>query len=165
VRCPRCSGVEDRVIDSRTAEDGAAIRRRRECLACGRRFTTYERLDEVPFVVIKRSGLREPFDRSKLVAGMQAAGKNRPLSAALDRIAAEIEESLRIEGPEVSTQQVGLAVLEALRGRDDVAYLRFASVYKGFTDAGDFQREAGLLTKVTTPKTVRPGRQDLPPAG
>jgi transcriptional repressor NrdR len=154
VRCPRCSRAEDRVIDSRTSEDGAAIRRRRECLACGRRFTTYERLEEVPFVVVKRSGHREPFDKAKIIAGMQAAAKNRPLSpSALEQIAVEIEEALRLEGPEVDSQQVGLAVLEALRSRDQVAYLRFASVYKDFADAGDFQREAGLLTKVTTPKT------------
>jgi len=162
VRCPRCSGLEDRVIDSRTAEDGAAIRRRRECLTCARRFTTYERLEEVPFVVIKRSGQREPFERAKIVAGMQASAKNRPLSlAALEQIAAEIDEGLRLEGPEVTSQQVGLAVLDALRGRDHVAYLRFASVYKGFTDAGDFQREAGLLTKVTTPKSRRAGGGQL----
>jgi transcriptional repressor NrdR len=154
VRCPRCSGIEDRVVDSRTADEGAAIRRRRECLACGRRFTTYERLDEVPFVVIKRSGQREPFERTKIVAGMQAAAKNRPISVgALEQIAAAIDESLRLEGPEVTSQQVGLAVLDALRGRDHVAYLRFASVYKDFTEADDFQREAGLLTKVTTPKS------------
>jgi len=154
VRCPRCSGAEDRVIDSRTSEDGAAIRRRRECLACGRRFTTYERLEEVPFVVVKRSGQREPFERAKIIEGMKAAAKNRPLPlSALEQIAVEIEEGLRLVGPEVGSQQVGLAVLEALRGRDHVAYLRFASVYKDFTDAGDFQREAGLLTKVTTPKT------------
>lgn len=158
MRCPRCSNFEDRVIDSRTAENGAAIRRRRECLSCGRRFTTYERLDEVPFLVVKRSGQREAFDRAKVVVGMQAAAKNRPLSAAtLDQIAAEIEEALRLEFAEVTSQQVGLAVLEALRSRDEVAYLRFASVYKGFTDAGDFQREAGLLTKLTTPKTGKAG--------
>ena len=158
MRCPRCSGLEDRVVDSRTAEEGAAIRRRRECLTCGRRFTTYERLEEVPFVVIKRSGQREPFERAKLIAGMQASAKNRPLPlAALEQIAAEIDESLRLEGPEVTSQQVGLAVLDALRGQDHVAYLRFASVYKGFTAADDFQREAGLLTKVTTPKSGRAG--------
>jgi transcriptional repressor NrdR len=154
VRCPRCSEPEDKVIDSRTAEDGAAIRRRRECLSCGRRFTTYERLEEAPFIVVKRSGQREPFERAKVIAGMQAAAKNRPLSAAtLDQIAAEVEESLRLEGAEVTSQQVGLAVLEGLSRRDEVAYLRFASVYKGFNDADDFQREAGLLTKLTTPKT------------
>ena len=91
MRCPRCSGVEDRVMDSRTAEEGAAIRRRRECLACGLRFTTYERLEEVPFVVSKRSGHREPFDRAKVVAGLKAAGKNRPLSLSLlEQIAAEV---------------------------------------------------------------------------
>jgi transcriptional repressor NrdR len=107
----------------------------------------------VPFVVVKRSGQREPFNRAKIIAGMKAAAKNRPLPiSALEQIAVEIEEGLRLEGPEVGSQQVGLAVLEALRGRDHVAYLRFASVYKDFTDAGDFQREAGLLTKVTTPK-------------
>jgi transcriptional repressor NrdR len=160
VRCPRCSGMEDKVVDSRTAEDGAATRRRRECLTCGRRFTTYERLEEAPFLVVKRSGQREPFDRAKLIAGMQAASKNRPLSpAVLEQIAAEIEENLRIEGPEVPSQEVGLAVLDALRARDHVAYLRFASVYKGFTEAGDFQREAGLLNKLTTPK---PGRAQGP---
>jgi transcriptional repressor NrdR len=162
MRCPRCSGLEDRVVDSRTAEDGAAIRRRRECLTCGRRFTTYERLEEVPFVIIKRSGQREPFERAKIVAGMQASAKNRPLSlAALEQIAAEIDENLRLEGPEVTSQQVGLAVLDALRGRDHVAYLRFASVYKGFTDADDFQREAGLLTKLTTPKSRAAGGAQL----
>ena len=80
VRCPQCSSMDDKVVDSRSAEDGAAIRRRRECLACGRRFTTYERLEEVPFVVVKRSGQREPFDRAKIVAGVVAAAKNRPVS-------------------------------------------------------------------------------------
>ena len=89
---------------------------------------------------------------------MQAAGKNRPISLAdFEQIAAEIEESLRLDGPEVTTHQVGLAVLDSLRSRDHVAYLRFASVYKGFSDAGDFQREAGLLTKFTTPKTAKAG--------
>lgn len=152
-------------MDSRTAEEGMAIRRRRECLTCGRRFTTYERLEEVPFVVVKRSGQREAFERTKIVAGMQAAVKNRPISVAdLEQIAAEIEESLRLEGPEVTSQQVGLAVLDALRARDHVAYLRFASVYKDFTEAGDFQREAGLLTKFTTPKSRKAKATTLPPA-
>jgi len=152
--------MDDRVIDSRAGEDGTAIRRRRECLACGGRFTTYERLEEVPFVVSKRSGQREPFERSKLISGMQAAAKNRPLPlAVLEQIAAEIEESLRLEGSEVSSEQVGLAALDALRARDHVAYLRFASVYKGFTEAGDFEREAGLLVKLTTPKPARPVNQ------
>lgn len=116
----------------------------------------------MPFVVVKRSGQRQPFERNKIIAGMQAAAKNRPLSLPdLEQIAAEIEESLRLEGPEVTAEQVGLAVLDALRQRDDVAYLRFASVYKGFTEAGDFQREAGLLTKLTQPKTIAPTRPEF----
>ena len=108
--------MDDKVVDSRAAEDGAAIRRRRECLACGRRFTTYERLEEVPFVVVKRSGQREPFDRAKVVAGVVAAAKNRPVSPGdMDALAAEVEEGLRLLGHEVSSQQVGLAVLDRLR--------------------------------------------------
>ena len=141
------------MVDSRLAEDGAAIRRRRECTACGGRFTTYERLEEAPLWVVKRSGEREPFDRAKVVAGMRAATKNRPVSEdALDALAQDVEDALRGVGAEVSSQQIGVAVLERLREVDEVAYLRFASVYKGFEDAGDFQREVGLLTKTTAPK-------------
>jgi len=165
VRCPSCASLDDKVVDSRTADDGAAIRRRRACLACGRRFTTFERIEEAPLVVVKRSGHREPFERSKLAAGLRAATKNR--SGAADRVeelAAELEESLRLEGPEVTSQAVGLAVLERLRVLDEVAYLRFASVYKGFEDVGDFEREVGLLTKATEPKrrTGPPGPQPDP---
>jgi transcriptional repressor NrdR len=156
VRCPVCSSLDDKVVDSRLAEDGVAIRRRRECLACGRRFTTYERLDDLPLLVIKRSGHPEPWDRSKVVAGLHAAAKNRPLAEALiDDIALQVEEEVRLGGPEVTSEQVGLAVLDRLRALDEVAYLRFASVYKGFADADDFAREAsdaGLLTKATAPK-------------
>lgn len=153
VRCPRCSSVDDRVIDSRSNEDGTAIRRRRECLDCGQRFTTYERLEEVPFVVVKRSGQREPFDRSKIIAGVEAAAKNRPVSESqMEELASGVEEALRLLGREVASREVGLAVLERLRRLDEVAYLRFASVYKGFSGASDFEREAGLLTKATAPK-------------
>jgi transcriptional repressor NrdR len=156
VRCPVCASLDDKVVDSRLAEDGVAIRRRRECLACGRRFTTYERLDDLPLHVIKRSGDREPWDRAKVVAGLHAAAKNRPLADELiDDIALQVEEEARLAGPEVTSEQVGLAVLERLRPLDEVAYLRFASVYKGFADADDFAREArdaGLLTKATAPK-------------
>ena len=140
-------------MDSRTADDGAAIRRRRACLACGRRFTTIERIEEVPLVVVKRSGQREPFDRAKLVAGLRAATKNRVgVAERVAGLAGELEEALRLEGPEVTSQAIGLAVLERLRVVDEVAYLRFASVYKGFEDVGDFEREVGLLTKATEPK-------------
>jgi transcriptional repressor NrdR len=153
VRCPHCSSLDDKVVDSRAAEDGAAIRRRRECLACGRRFTTYERLEEVPFTVVKRSGERVPFDRSKIVEGIRAASKNRPVTEeAMEGLAADVEEALRMVGQEVSSQQIGVAVLERLRAIDEVAYLRFASVYKGFSGATDFEREAELLIKSTRPK-------------
>ena len=141
------------MVDSRLADDGAAIRRRRECLNCGRRFTTFERVDEVPPWVVKRSGQREPFDRAKLVAGVRAACKNRPVTdEMLEELAVRVEDALRAMSPEPSSQQVGMAVLEQLKALDDVAYLRFASVYKGFEDAGDFQREVGLLIKTTEPK-------------
>ena len=155
MRCPQCSSMDDKVVDSRAADDGAAIRRRRECLGCGRRFTTYERLEEVPFLVVKRSGQREPFERSKIVAGVTAAAKNRPVTEAdMEELAAEVEEGLRLVSHEVSSQQVGLAVLDRLQSFDEVTYLRFASVYKGFSGALDFEREAGLLTKATQPKRV-----------
>jgi len=156
VRCPGCSGVEDKVVDSRTADDGSAIRRRRECLACGRRFTTFERYEEVPLVIVKRSGDRAPFDRSKIQVGVEAAAKGRPLDAScIAELTDQIEDQLRLQGGEVTSEQVGLAVLEQLRDLDQVAYLRFASVYKGFDDPADFQREVGLLTKATEPKRHR----------
>jgi transcriptional repressor NrdR len=154
VRCPSCASLDDKVVDSRTADEGAAIRRRRECLSCGRRFTTYERLEESSLVVVKRSGHREPFDRSKIVAGVRSAAKNRPVSVEqMEDVALAVEEGLRLEGPELTSERVGRAVLDRLRGLDEVAYLRFASVYKGFEDVEDFEREVGLLTKSTEPKS------------
>lgn len=141
------------MVDSRLADEGAAIRRRRECLGCGRRFTTFERVEEQPLWVVKRSGVREPFDRAKVVAGVRAASKNRPVTDEMVQdLAQRVEEALRGVSTEPTSQQVGVAVLEQLKELDDVAYLRFASVYKGFEDLGDFQREVGLLTKTTEPK-------------
>jgi transcriptional repressor NrdR len=135
------------------SEEGAAIRRRRECNACSQRFTTFERIEDMPLIVEKRSGAREPFDRSKVVAGIVAACKNRPVSeAAIERLASAVEDTLRARTDIVTTQDVGVTVLEGLKELDDVAYLRFASVYKGFEDAGDFEREVGLLIKSTEPK-------------
>lgn len=135
------------------AEDGGAIRRRRECAGCGHRYTTFERIDEVPLMVIKRSGARQPFDRGKVVDGLRAATKNRPVSEdQLDVVAREVEDELREATSEPTSEQVGLAVLERLRSVDEVAYLRFASVYKGFEGVDDFRREVGLLTKTTAPK-------------
>lgn len=148
-----CSSLDDKVVDSRLADDGAAIRRRRECLSCNRRFTTFERLEEAPLVVAKRSGDRVPFDRAKIVAGVASAAKNRPVSEAqMDQLAADVEEEMRLLGSDVTSQDVGLSVLARLEDLDHVAYLRFASVYKGFEDITDFQREVGLLAKATAPK-------------
>ncbi len=143
------------MIDSREVEHGQAIRRRRECLACGYRYTTFERAIASPVLfVIKRSGDREPFDREKVLSGVRAACKNRPIEAdTLEALVSDIEEHFRGLGGEVTSQQLGIAVLDALQELDDVSYLRFASVYKGFEDAGDFAREAGLLTKRTAPKS------------
>ena len=153
MQCPWCLVDDDRVIDSRLAEEGAAIRRRRECTACGHRYTTFERIDEVPLTVVKRSGEREPFDRAKVIGGLRAASKNRPVSdSQLERVALEVEEELREDASDPTTQRVGLAVLDRLRSLDEVAYLRFASVYKGFEGVDDFRREVGLLTKTTAPK-------------
>ena len=133
-------------MDSRTADDGAAIRRRRECLACSRRFTTYERVEEVPLMVVKRSGLRQAFERTKVVRGLLAAAKNRPVDRSqLESVATEVEELLRMEGHEHPSSKVGELVLGRLRHLDEVASIRFASVYKGFDDPGDFEREVDLL--------------------
>jgi transcriptional repressor NrdR len=156
MRCPYCGVDEDKVVDSRAADEGGAIRRRRECLACSRRYTTYERIEELPLTVVKRSGEIVPFDRAKVAQGISEAAKNRPIDdASIDAVALAIEEHLRTIGVEVSSEQVGLAVLEQLRLLDTVAYLRFASVYKGFEDASDFEREVELLEgleKTTAPK-------------
>ena len=159
MRCPACGTFEDKVIDSRQSDDGLLIRRRRACLGCQRRFTTFERLEEVPLLVAKRSGDREPFDSAKVIAGLELATKGRPVeSEDLARIASAVEESMRLEGSEVSSDQVGRAVLEHLRGLDVVAAVRFASVYKEFDDLADFERELdelmgpSRLTKATEPK-------------
>jgi transcriptional repressor NrdR len=156
VRCPHCANDDDKVIDSRAAEDSSAIRRRRECLSCGRRFTTFERVEEVPLVVVKRGGQVVPFDRARIVAGIRAAAKNRPISDdQMEALAFEVEEQSRLVSGELSTEEIGRAVLEGLRRLDEVAYVRFASVYKGFDDADDFLAEVRALTKESEPKAPR----------
>ena len=148
MNCPSCGSGETKVVDSRVAEEHTAIRRRRQCLACGSRFTTYERVDHVPLVVIKSHGGREPFDRAKVVAGLLSASKGRGVPReTLDDLALRVEDTLRLGGSEVSSATVGLVVLEQLRSIDDVSYLRFASVYKNFDAAADFHRELELLDK------------------
>jgi transcriptional repressor NrdR len=148
VHCPSCSFDDTKVIDSRLSEEGGAIRRRRSCTQCGYRFTTYERLEEVALNVVKRGGGKQPFDRLKMMAGIQAAVKGRPVGdEMIMEIAERIEDALRLEGGDVTSNQVGHAVLEQLRSIDEVSYMRFASVYKNFDDAADFKRELALLEK------------------
>lgn len=149
MRCPRCRADDTKVIDSREADEGAAIRRRRSCAGCQHRFTTYERLEEVPMVVVKSNGSRQPFDREKIVRGVAAAGKGRPVSLdQIHRLAEDVEDELRFADGDLTSERVGRAVLERLRTLDEVLYLRFASVYKGFDAASDFQRELSLLKKL-----------------
>jgi len=148
VQCPLCHADDTKVVDSRVAEEATAIRRRRECLTCAHRFTTFERIDHATLTVVKSHGGREPFDRKKLVAGLIAATTGRSVSSdQLDALALRVEESARLHGSAVSSANVGLAVLEELRTLDEVSYLRFASVYKDFDAASDFHRELELLRK------------------
>jgi transcriptional repressor NrdR len=143
--CPICGAPSTRVIDSRPAEAGHAIRRRRECEDCGHRFTTYERL-EPQLMVRKRNGRLEPFSTAKVAVGISAALADRPISgSAIESLAEEVEASLRGHGSQVSSEDVGREVLERLRALDEVGYLRFASVYKEFQDAADFEKEVAAL--------------------
>ena len=147
MRCPYCAVDDDKVVDSRAADDGAAIRRRRECLACGQRFSTYERTEQTVVSVRKRDGSVEPFDRDKVRAGIDKATKNLAVTAdATRRAVAAVEARVRGLGRrEVPSEVVGAEVLAALRQLDAVAYMRFASVYKGFTSPQDFARELAAL--------------------
>ena len=144
MHCPFCRNPDSRVIDSRTADEGAAIRRRRSCPECGRRFTTQE---TVILMVAKRSGVTEPFTRDKIIRGVQRACQGRPVSEdKLAILAQQVEETIRARGPgEVPSHEVGLAILGPLRDLDEVAYLRFASVYRGFESLADFEDEIAVL--------------------
>ncbi len=156
MRCPWCGGEEVRVVDSRPAEQGTAIRRRRECVACGRRFTTFERIEGVGLMVRKRDGSREPWDRAKVLAGIRKAIVNRPVSdAQVEQLVDRIEGRMRRRGPEVTSQQIGLEVLQHLQRLDQVAYMRFASVYKDFQQLTDFERELGVLLAKKEPAKTR----------
>lgn len=148
MRCPWCGHDQDKVVDSRPAERGDAIRRRRQCLSCGRRFTTYERVEQLALVVVKRDGTSEPWDREKMVSGIRKALVNRPVTdEQFAALVSRIEERLRRKGPEITSQQIGLEVLANLQKLDQVAYVRFASVYKDFQEITDFERELGTLLK------------------
>ena len=143
MKCPFCGDQDSKVVDSRHSEDGLSIRRRRECLACQRRFTTYETVEDLPILVIKRNKARQAFDRNKLISSMlHAFDKRQVESADLERIATEIEQSLQNSlEREVTTDQIGEMVMERLKPLDEVAYIRFASIYHRFQDAGSFMRE------------------------
>jgi transcriptional repressor NrdR len=156
MRCPWCDSDDDRVVDSRPADGGAAIRRRRECGACGRRYTTFERIESVGMVVVKRDGTKEPFDREKLAGGIRKALADRPVtSVEVEDMVDRIQVRLRRRGPEIGSQAVGQEVLAALRRTDEVAYLRFASVYKEFEGVADFERELDSLQKKEPAKRRR----------
>lgn len=152
MRCPYCAGDDDRVVDSRAVEDGSATRRRRECLRCHRRYSTYERVEPQPLVVRKRDGRAEPFDAAKLRSGMAKATLLPIGHDALQRGAARVEAAIRAQlRPEVTSEQVGEEVLTALRSLDEVAYVRFASVYKEFRDVAEFVDEISTLAKPKPP--------------
>jgi transcriptional repressor NrdR len=149
LRCPFCGTDEDKVIDSRQSKDGREIRRRRECLACARRFTTYERIEEALPMVIKADGRREPFDRNKIVAGLKRAAAKRPVSMeAIEAVAEEIEKDIADLGQsEVAASDIGERVLPRLRQLDEVSYVRFASIYRDFRDIDEFAKELGEVVK------------------
>ena len=149
MKCPFCGHLRDKVVDSRETKEGEAIRRRRECLGCGRRFTSYERIDEIPYMVVKKDGSRERFERQKLIAGLLKACEKRPVSvAALERIADRVEATLQERtDKEIATEAIGAFVMQELRGLDKVAYVRFASVYRHFRDVSEFMSELKSLVE------------------
>jgi transcriptional repressor NrdR len=167
VRCPFCHHTDDRVVDSRTSREGRAVRRRRECLRCQRRFTTYEYIEERPLQVLKRDGEREPYDRRKLLRSIQIATAKRPVSNTdVDAVVEEIERELdRRESGEVTTREVGEMVMERLKSRDHIAYVRFASVYRDFQDPEEFLQEFRELAERRAQVELSRYQRELPLPG
>ncbi len=167
MRCPFCGHIEDKVVDSRESREGDTIRRRRECLSCGRRFTSYERLEEVPILIVKKDGRREPFDRQKLLRGIMSACQKRPVSLGrLEEAAGDIQAKLmELADREVPSRNLGELVMDALKQIDSVAYVRFASVYRDFKDLPDFVMalEGLMPNSAQTLRRLGP-RQPEPPA-
>jgi transcriptional repressor NrdR len=147
MRCPFCSHLEDKVVDSREAKDGDSIRRRRECLDCGRRFTSYERIDEIPYMVVKKDGKREAWDRSKVLSGVMRACEKRPISMGqLEDLVDEVEKNVQDAlDRELGTNEIGKIIMRRLKTLDKVAYVRFASVYLEFADVSEFMDELKVL--------------------
>ena len=143
MRCPFCSHIEDKVVDSRESKDGDSIRRRRECLDCGRRFTSYERIDEIPYMVVKKDGKRESWDRHKVLSGLFRACEKRPISSGqLETIVDEVEKNVQDSlDRELSVADIGKIIMRRLKTLDKVAYVRFASVYLEFADVSEFMDE------------------------
>jgi len=143
VKCPFCAHLGDKVVDSRESREGEVIRRRRECLGCGRRFTSYERIEDIPYMVVKKGGSRERFERQKVIAGMLKACEKRPVTvSALEAIADKIESAVQDRSDrEMPTAEIGAAVMRELKQLDKVAYVRFASVYRHFSDVSEFMSE------------------------
>ena len=158
MKCPFCANGENRVIDSRISKDGSAIRRRRECLACEKRFTTYEFVEEVLPVVVKKDGRREPFDRLKIIAGIKKACEKRPISMdAIETMVDNVEQACQeYQGKEIPSSMVGEKVMKELQRLDGVAYVRFASVYRQFRDVGDFMEELKDLLSVAREEEKKP---------
>jgi len=150
MKCPYCGHLGDKVVDSRESKEGEVIRRRRECLGCAKRFTSYERIDEIPYMVVKKDGSRERFDRQKLIAGLLKACEKRPVSvAALEAVADSVEAALQDRAErEISTNDIGSFVMGELKKLDKVAYVRFASVYRHFRDISEFMSELKDLLNV-----------------
>ena len=149
MKCPYCTHLGDKVVDSRESKEGDVIRRRRECLSCGRRFTSYGRIDEIPYMVVKKDGSRERFERPKLMGGLLKACEKRPVGLpALEAVADKVEAVLQ-EKPEreISTEEIGAIVMQELKGLDKVAYVRFASVYRNFRDIDEFKNELNELLR------------------
>jgi transcriptional repressor NrdR len=149
MRCPFCNFLEDKVVDSRESKDGDSIRRRRECLECGRRFTSYERIDEIPYMVVKKDGRRELFERHKILNGLLRACEKRPISATqLESIVDLVEKAVQEAADrEISTSEVGKIIMKRLKTLDKVAYVRFASVYLEFEDVSEFMTELKDLVR------------------
>ena len=150
MKCPFCGHLGDKVVDSRESKEGEVIRRRRECLECGRRFTSYERIDEIPYMVVKKDGRRERFERQKLVQGLLKACEKRPIRvAALEAIADKVEATLQDKPErEISTEEIGAYVMMSLKHLDKVAFVRFASVYRNFRDLDEFTHELNELLRL-----------------
>ena len=161
MRCPFCAHEDSQVKDSRPSEDGAAIRRRRQCEACGARFTTFERVQLRDLTVAKKNGEREPFDRDKLARSISIACRKRDISPdRIDRLISSIQRQLETRGDEVTTSQIGEAVMDGLKALDHVAYIRFASVYKDFSEPGDFAEIAGAVGDEPLSDKAKPSPPD-----